>query len=367
MSENEERQDEISDATHETSDATHDVGDMRADFEAAIEMVETDESAEGSSETPADSEQAAVAVSSDASRGAPESDKDARKVQTEIETPQPKNPVKTERAPVNWDATSREHWDSLPDAVKTQVAERERNINMVLQQTAEERKIAKSFTDTMLKYQQPLQSLGFQDPYTAVDTVLNYAVQMRQGSTQDRANAAAKIIKDFGIDIDALDNALVGGGQAPVSGEAQHVEQLLDQRLAPVNQLIQEIQAAKNNQQAQQHQSVQQNVADFMNQQEFAEDVRMDMADLLDLAAARGEQMTLEQAYDRACRMNPQVSQVLLDRERQAQTQQAKQQIQEKRNAASSVVGNPHGAGAQRKPQTLEDAINDAWDLHMRS
>ena len=44
-------------------------------------------------------------------------------------------------------------------------------------------------------------------------------------------------------------------------------------------------------------------VESFGSDKDFFEDVREDMADLLDLAAKRGLDLSLEQAYERACKM----------------------------------------------------------------
>jgi hypothetical protein len=71
-------------------------------------------------------------------------------------------------------------------------------------------------------------------------------------------------------------------------------------------------------------------VQEFSAKAEFLDDVREDMADLLEGAARRGVALTMEEAYDRACHMNPDIRRVLQQRESaanvgaQTSTQRAK-------------------------------------------
>ena len=54
--------------------------------------------------------------------------------------------------------------------------------------------------------------------------------------------------------------------------------------------------------QLQQHQdTAPKHVPDFAAGNEFLADVRLDMADLIDMAAKQGRPLNLQQAYDRAC------------------------------------------------------------------
>lgn len=332
---------------------------LRESLDAAFEQ------SESSNDEPQEPAEAAPAPSNDAT----EAEASETKPDDDLLDVQAKNPPKIEKPPINWNAEARETWSELPESVKTQVAERERQVNMLLQQTATERKAAQQFAQTLQPYQNDLQQMGFADPFQAVKGVLDYAMQMRKGTPQQRAQAAANVIKDFGIDIDALDDALSGasgGNKSDTGFDLSRINEVLDQRLQPVNTLMSEIEQARaQHQQTQQQQSLTQ-VSDFMSQHEFAEDVRMDMADLMDLAAQRGQTMTLEEAYERACQFNPHVRQVLASRE-QAQAQHTQQQnIQNKRLAASSVSGNPSGNGTSGPPATLADALNEAWNLHVR-
>ena len=89
---------------------------------------------------------------------------------------------------------------------------------------------------------------------------------------------------------------------------------------------------------------------------EFYSDVSAQMADLLDMAGNRGQNMSLEDAYKMACNAHPQISEIMKRRADQSQVDQRKQ-------AASSIHGTRGGAGgAQTGRSSIEQALNDAWD-----
>lgn len=87
---------------------------------------------------------------------------------------------------------------------------------------------------------------------------------------------------------------------------------------------------------------------------EFYSDVQGDMADIMDMAAARGQKLGLKEAYDKACLMHPTISQI-------TQNRQAQAAVQQKRQAASSIHGGPGGAQVTQ-PGSITAALNDAWD-----
>ena len=93
----------------------------------------------------------------------------------------------------------------------------------------------------------------------------------------------------------------------------------------------------------------------FGSQNEFYNDVRSDMADLLDMAANRGRKMSMQEAYNTACAAHPQISKVM-------QSRQSSKSVQQKRQAASSIYGTSGGSMAASAPNSVAAALNDAWD-----
>jgi len=103
-------------------------------------------------------------------------------------------------------------------------------------------------------------------------------------------------------------------------------------------------------------------VKTFGAQAEFLNDVRHDMADLIDLAHKHGRQLSLQEAYDRACAVHPEVSKVMETRKRQQSIVGNNSSIAAKRNAASSISGRMAGSGGVNSDMSTRDMLQAAWD-----
>lgn len=83
------------------------------------------------------------------------------------------------------------------------------------------------------------------------------------------------------------------------------------------------------------------------------------MADMFDLATKRGQKISLQDAYDKAVAINPQISGVLNKR-------QTAQSLTQKRNASSSVSSvNTRAPVRETSGQDLRSDIMDAWESGM--
>lgn len=79
----------------------------------------------------------------------------------------------------------------------------------------------------------------------------------------------------------------------------------------------------------------------FLGDKEFVDELREDMADIIDRANRRGSPITLEQAYNRAAREHPEISKVFEQREAAERAAKASASTQRSRLASSSVRSNP--------------------------
>jgi hypothetical protein len=91
----------------------------------------------------------------------------------------------------------------------------------------------------------------------------------------------------------------------------------------------------------------------FTSTAEFMDDVREDVADMMELASRRGVALTLEDAYNRACKLHPEVSQVLQQREAAKAANALQASTQRARAASSSVRSQPTAAA----PAATDDSI----------
>jgi hypothetical protein len=275
-----------------------------------------------------------------------------------------------EKAPASWRPEVREHWAQLPDTVRGEIARRESEVARTLQETAEARKTAEAVMKTIAPYEAFIKAEN-SSPLQAIDNLMSTAARLRTGTAPELANLVAGIVQQFGVGrfgngfIEALDSALAG--QTPhVDPQQSAIDQVLNQRLAPLQSMFQQFQQVQVQQQQRVAQQAQSEVEQFISQAEFGADVSSDMADLLEAAHRRGQPMTLQQAYDKACLLNDSVAKVIQQRRLSQGAQVQTQAAQRARSAAVSVSGSAP-VGALQQPSTdVRSAIEAAIQMSSR-
>ena len=321
------------------------------DLNSVIDQLEGDDEEEGrAEEVSAEEEEPQEEISAEGEAEEPE-----HRVEEKAEAKSP-----AYKPPIDWSPTLREHWKSLPADVQKAVHDREAQVNQVMQQTAQDRKLAQGFNQVVSQYRGLMAAEGVQDPLQGIQGLLMTTAQLQMGNQQTKAQRIAALIKHYGVDIQTLDSVLAG--EQPEANPDSRLEEMLNQRLAPVNQLLEQLNQSRQQQfnqvQNQANQSITEFAADPKN--EFFDSVRYDMADFLDVAAQRGIQMSLEEAYQRACALNPEINQIMQQRN-QRQTATSKADVmRQKANAASSVRGTRAGgddAAAGKKDRSIREEL----------
>jgi hypothetical protein len=208
--------------------------------------------------------------------------------------------------------------------VREALAKRERDFANGIKQYAENAKRAEMMDRSLAPYQQYF-AMQNQPPAQTVSTLLQTASILQMGTPQQKAGMVANLIGQFGVDVETLDNLLSNSPQQQAPQQQQPAF-----RPEQIPQLVQ--QEFQRREAALLNNRVQSDVQAFSTdpQNEFYVDVRNDMADILDLAARRGQDLTLKQAYDRACAINPDISRIIAQRE-------AQKQRSGRQSAASSI------------------------------
>jgi hypothetical protein len=212
------------------------------------------------------------------------------------------------RPPESWKPAIRDaHWATLPVAVQAEIHRRERQIDEVLQHSAEARKgmdqlngLVTNFKD-VFDYEKapPLQSIG---------NLLQISRTLRFGPAPQKAQVMAQVIQGFGVDVKLLDQALSmlvapnDPAAAAMRSQTQNIEQIIERQLAPVRQMFGNLQSRQQQAKAEQDAAMQSEIEVFANdpKNEYFEVVRDTMADLLELSASRGQKLNLQDAYQRA-------------------------------------------------------------------
>jgi hypothetical protein len=276
----------------------------------------------------------------------------------------PAEPVAEEgiKPPLGFSPESREHWKDVPEIVKEQIHKREVEIAKAMETTAQARRTTNALNQLAQSYAPVMAAEGATDPLQAIQGLFDTVAQLRLGSPQQRAEKMAALISHYGVDIGALDAALVG---EPVPEQVQgqhHIETLLDQRLAPINNMMETLNQMQMQKQGNAQQDAVAEVQEFGKNAEFLNDVRNDMADLIEMANARGMSMTLEEAYNKACALNPQIQAVLNQRSEAERLKTEQESLAAKQNAASSIAGRQIGGQSGGIDNSLRGTIASAWD-----
>lgn len=226
------------------------------------------------------------------------------------------------KAPASWKPAQREKWGTLPREVQEEVLRREVEIGRGLQDASDSRKFHKEMQETLQPYQHLLH-LGGLNPAQNIKALLDTVNSLRMGSPYQRSEILAKVILDYGADLPTLDSALAkmlgktgSGGQPNAGGAGADIDRIVGERMAPVLSFMQQLQRqggmVQQDNLAKARTEFETFIADPTN--EFIKDVAGDMADILDLHAARGQIISLPDAYKRASMMNPEISGIMAQR-----------------------------------------------------
>jgi hypothetical protein len=262
--------------------------------------------------------------------------------------------AESEKPPVGLSLEAREAWKDVPASVKADIVKRENDYAAGIEKHRNATERVQGMDKALQPYQQYLQMNG--GAGQALQGLLQTGSSLQMGSPVQKAQVVANLIKQFGVDISQLDSMLVGEAPAPEQQQQNQFQQMLNQQLAPMQQQLQGYQQREQHQQQQEQGQVAQEVTAFGANNEFYNDVSGDMADLLDMAANRGRQMSMDEAYKLACANHPQISSIMSNR-------MSQEQVSGKRKAASSIHGSPGGSiSSGGAAGSVAAALNDAWD-----
>ena len=269
------------------------------------------------------------------------------------------------RAPSSWRPALREKWTALPAEVQAEVLKREREIGQGFNEIGEIKKFRDSFLQTINPYQNIFQAEGGQ-PMQTITNLLQTAGVLYNGAPMQKAQTVAQMIKSFGIDVRMLDELL--SGQPPTQGQGQGtgggmnggpdisrlVQNAVQSALAPVLRGQQE---AAQREEEDAVSAIDQFAQDPKN--EFFEDVKDEMADLLEMAAKRGQKMDLSTAYNRAILAHSDIADIVSQRKLQERTSAASSAAAAARRKAVSITGAPANESAN-PGNSIRDALNNA-------
>jgi hypothetical protein len=282
----------------------------------------------------------------------PELPLEAKEPSTEP-APTPAEPKEEIKAPRSLAAPLREAWKKLDPSERAYLLKREGEVTRIMSETASARDLQQKFKEVISPYEPMIRAEGV-EPIQAVNNLLRTTAALATGPAQTKAQIVAGIIRTYGVDIPTLD-ALLAGQAAPVAPQQQayqppQPQQFRDPRLDALLEQAQTQLGARAEEQIGEVQG-----------EEFFEDVRDEMADILDLAAKRGVAMTARDAYNRAVAFDPGISRILEQRKAAANSMSTQRVVA----GTASVRGQPATPPpAQGADKDWHSAIEAAMNAH---
>lgn len=227
---------------------------------------------------------------------------------TQTEPPKPGEPDIT-HAPGSWRLAARKDWAQTPPSVKAESHRRELEMQQLVSRTAPDRQLAGELRQVLAPLAPELQRRGI-SPQRLIADYVQFDKALSSGDPATQAQALIAAAKGYGVPIEALADAWEGKGRP--QQRQPSVEEIREQLKSEMRQEWQQ------NQQQMEYRNHTQKVAEFSKSVDpvlFNDDVRHDMAALIEAAAARNVELSLQDAYDRAVRANPEAWAIVQQRE----------------------------------------------------
>lgn len=273
------------------------------------------------------------------------------------------------RAPQSWRAQAREHWAELDKlgeagrAIKEEAHRREREFNTAFQKTAEARTFHEEFQRVLQPFA-PIIAANGHTPIQSVQGLMQTAAALQMGPPTQKAAVAAAIIRNYGIDLDMLSQALESGGipQGVPQGQ-QGYDPRVDQILAQQQRQAYEAQQRAQQDEARQVQELQAHYEKFAEDHEFFPEVRGLMSTIVAVKMEQeGVDIPDEEAYKMALALRPDLTQILKQREELAQATNPNGSTARAAAAAVSLKPGTITARKAADPDDLHAVMGEAFD-----
>jgi hypothetical protein len=247
--------------------------------------------------------------------------------------------------PPGWAPAAKAAYASLPPEVQTAVAQREAEINNGFRKLQEYKGLD--------EYAEMARESG-----TTLREALDRYKAAEDNLDRDFAGGIAQLCQMYQVHPVQLAQTFLRafGGQQP-QGMPQGAPQgdLIARRLAGMEETVRTLISER---ERGEQEAINQSLEAFASENMYFEDVRQDMA----LLIREGRANSLEQAYSMACRMHPEIGDLLI--KEQAAPQIARQRVDQARRASSGLrTGAPAGSpSGNSSSNSLRDALADAWN-----
>jgi len=310
-------------------------------LEEAVNKLEKEDEKENIKEEAEESEK------EDKPEAGPENEQVEEEVNGEVEEEEPK--PKRNR----WSAWKKDAQPLLNKAdpvLQDYISAREEQFHSGLNKYKDDANYAKTIKRSLAPHKEYLQSINVSEE-VAIPTLIAAEKSLRMGSPEQKVQSFLKLAHDYGVDVEGL-------SQATFNPQLHEMEKEL-------NATKQQVFNHEYSQQEQVEEQAALSIDEFAQSHEHFESVRQSMGDLMNLAAQKDEELTLEQAYEKAIRLDDSIFEKVnaqqQEQSRKKNLLKSTQAARVAKGAAVQVKGSPTtGKSTSTPPKTTEEAVRRA-------
>lgn len=249
-----------------------------------------------------------------------------------------------DKAPSGWTPAARERWSQIPEDLRKEILRREEASIQGVRQLQERYQGYENVVRPLSEFVAEAQQNNI-DAGEYIGRVMAAERNLRNPDPNVKFGALVQIAEQYGIPLRQIINNYAGQEVVAPPPPQQHIPAEISRELSELRRRQEEIDRRT--------------LEDFAGKNEFFNDVRNTMADLLEAGSAK----TMEEAYDQACWATPAVREILLQRKSGADKTNEQRQRQA---AAAAAAGSSGSDGMDGAVDTRSDDELDTRELIAR-
>jgi len=238
------------------------------------------------------------------------------------EPPQEAEPPVWRRPPASWRKDYHEVWQKADPKMQEYAWQREEQMRAGVEPLLAKAQFADTMQQAIEPYLPTIQGMGL-TPEKAVSALMQADYTLRTAPPQQKMQLFAQLAQSYGINLNAM-------GANPQAAPQNSVDPLVWQLQNELNNVRGEVMGWKQQQEMQQNQQLLGEINQFSLKADHFEEARPTMIQLLQSGMAE----TLEEAYDKAIRLNPDLFEQV---SKAQQAEQAAKQAKEYNRAAKAA------------------------------
>jgi len=242
------------------------------------------------------------------------------------------------RAPSTWRNESKAKWNDIDPVIREEIVKREADYGREINKHHTDAAYGRGVQQSLQPYMPMINASG-KTPNEVVTSMLDAHYRLANANPQQKAELLLQTASQFGADMSIMQQ------------EYNPEQNALQQAMYPIQQEVQQLrqQISQQSNQAQQFEQTQaistidafDNATDENGNAKFPyfETVRNDMADLIERSESRGQQLSLEEAYESAIWAAPELRQTLLANQQTNSVEANRKEVAAKAKAAKKAAG----------------------------